>query len=154
MIKLNFSKVAIATIAFTLAVFAGNSAANPHTIQFVTIGTGGITGVYFPTGGSICRLVNRNRKETGIRCGVESTSGSVFNINAIRTGDLEMGLAQSDWQHHAYHGTSIFKEQGAFKDLRFVFSVYSEAATLVVRADSGIKDVMDIKGKRINYWRS
>ena len=48
--------------------------------QFVTIGTGGVTGVYYPTGGAICRLVNKARKEHGIRCSVESTGGSVMPI--------------------------------------------------------------------------
>ncbi len=118
--------------------------------QFVSIGTGGVTGVYYPTGGAICRLVNKNRKKTGIRCSVESTGGSVFNINAIRSGELEMGVAQSDWQFHAYNGTSKFKKAGAFKDLRAVFSVHAEPATLVVRADSGIKNFSDLKGKRMN----
>ncbi|NOQ42794.1 MAG: TAXI family TRAP transporter solute-binding subunit, partial [Desulfuromusa sp.] len=70
--------------------------------QFVTIGTGGVTGVYYPTGGAICRLVNKTRKEHGIRCSVESTGGSVYNLNTIRAGELDMGVAQSDWQYHAY----------------------------------------------------
>jgi len=118
--------------------------------QFVSIGTGGVTGVYYPTGGAICRLVNKNRKKTGIRCSVESTGGSVFNINAIRQGELEMGVAQSDWQYHAMKGTSKFKDAGPFEKLRAVFSVHAEPATLVVRADSGIKEFADLKGKRVN----
>ena len=69
--------------------------------EFITIGTGGVTGVYYPTGGAICRLVNKGRKEHGIRCSVESTGGSVYNINTIREGELEFGVAQSDWQYHA-----------------------------------------------------
>ena len=117
---------------------------------YVSIGTGGVTGVYYPAGGAICRLVNKNRKKTGIRCSVESTGGSVFNINAIRQGELDMGVAQSDWQYHAYRGTSIFKKAGPFKDLRAVFSLHAEPATLVVRADSGIKNFPDLKGKRVN----
>lgn len=52
--------------------------------QFISIGTGGVTGVYYPTGGAICRMVNKNRKEHGIRCSVESTGGSVYNINTMR----------------------------------------------------------------------
>ena len=92
--------------------------------EFITIGTGGVTGVYYPTGGSICRLVNKERKEHGVRCSVESTGGSVYNINTIREGELEFGVAQSDWQHHAYHGTSKFADQGAFPELRAVFSVH------------------------------
>lgn len=118
--------------------------------QFVTIGTGGVTGVYYPTGGAICRLVNKTRKEHGIRCSVESTGGSVYNLNTIAAGELDMGVAQSDWQYHAYHGTSKFKNQGPNKDLRAVFSVHPEPFTVVARADSGVKNFQDLKGKRVN----
>jgi len=118
--------------------------------DFVTIGTGGVTGVYYPTGGSICRLVNKYKKDTGVRCSVESTGGSVYNINAIRAGELEMGIAQSDWQYHAYKGDSKFSKAGPFKDLRAVFSVHPEPFTVVARADSGIKNFDDLKGKRVN----
>ena len=142
---------AVATAALLLGVTLSSStmAATPET-QFVSIGTGGVTGVYYPTGGAICRLVNKNRKKTGIRCSVESTGGSVFNINAIRQGELEMGVAQSDWQYHAYNGTSKFEDAGPFKELRAVFSVHAEPGTLIVRADSGIKNFSDLKGKRVN----
>ncbi|NNJ90363.1 MAG: TAXI family TRAP transporter solute-binding subunit [Gammaproteobacteria bacterium] len=118
--------------------------------NFITIGTGGVTGVYYPTGGSICRLVNKGRKQHGVRCSVESTAGSVYNINTIRAGDLDMGVAQSDWQFHAYNGTSKFKDAGAFKELRAVFSVHPEPFTVVARADSGIRNIEDLKGKRVN----
>ena len=118
--------------------------------QFVTIGTGGVTGVYYPTGGAICRLVNKTRKEHGIRCSVESTGGSVYNLNAIANNELDMGVAQSDWQYHAYNGTSKFESAGANKDLRAVFSVHPEPFTVVARADSGIKNFQDLKGKRVN----
>jgi TRAP transporter TAXI family solute receptor len=118
--------------------------------SFITIGTGGVTGVYYPTGGAICRLVNKTRKEHGIRCSVESTGGSVYNLNTIRAGELDMGVAQSDWQYHAYHGTSKFADQGPFKELRAVFSVHPEPFTVVARSDAGVKDFMDLKGKRVN----
>ncbi|MFQ6024406.1 MAG: TAXI family TRAP transporter solute-binding subunit [Acidiferrobacterales bacterium] len=118
--------------------------------EFITIGTGGVTGVYYPTGGSICRLVNKGRKQHGVRCTVESTGGSVYNLNTIRAGELDMGVVQSDWQYHAYNGTSKFKDKGAFKDLRAVFSVHPEPFTVVARADSGIKNFTDLKGKRVN----
>jgi hypothetical protein len=117
---------------------------------FITIGTGGVTGVYYPTGGAICRLVNKGREHHGIRCSVESTGGSIYNINTIRAGELDMGVAQSDWQYHAYNGTSKFEEQGPFKDLRAVFSVHPEPFTVVARKDSGIKKFEDLKGKRVN----
>ena len=117
---------------------------------FVTIGTGGVTGVYYPTGGAICRLVNKERKTHGIRCSTESTGGSVYNINTIRAGELDMGVAQSDWQYHSYRGTSKFKDQGPFKGLRAIFSVHPEPVTILARRDSGIRHINDLKGKRLN----
>jgi TRAP transporter TAXI family solute receptor len=118
--------------------------------QFVSIGTGGVTGVYYPTGGAICRLVNKGRKEHGVRCSVESTGGSVYNLNTIRQGELDFGVAQSDWQYHAYNGTSKFEDQGPYEDLRAVFSVHPEPFTVVARADSGISSFADLAGKRVN----
>jgi TRAP transporter TAXI family solute receptor len=118
--------------------------------KFISIGTGGVTGVYYPTGGAICRLVNKDRKEHGIRCSAESTGGSIYNINTIRAGELEFGVAQSDWQYHAYNGTSKFKDAGAFKDLRAVFSVHPEPVTILARSDAGIKNITDLKGKAVN----
>ena len=135
--------------AATVAVLsAAGSMASAE--EFITIGTGGVTGVYYPTGGAICRLVNKGRKEHGIRCSVESTGGSVYNINTIREGELEFGVAQSDWQYHAFNGTSQFEDAGAFEGLRAVFSVHPEPFTVVARADSGITNFDDLKGKRVN----
>lgn len=130
--------------ATAIAVSGGASAQ-----QFISIGTGGVTGVYYPTGGAICRLVNKDRKEHGIRCAVESTGGSVYNINTIKAGELEFGVAQSDWQYHAYHGTSKFADN-PFPEIRAVFSVHPEPFTLLVRADSGIESFEGLKGKRVN----
>ena len=116
---------------------------------FVTIGTGGVTGVYYPTGGAIQRLVNRGRAEHGVRVAVESTGGSVFNLNAIASGELDMGVAQSDWQFHAYNGShDNFPE--ANPDLRAVFSVHGEPFTVVARADSDIQTFEDLAGHRVN----
>lgn len=118
--------------------------------QFMTIGTGGVTGVYYAAGGAICRLVNKDRAKHGFRCTVESTGGSVANINTIRANDLDFGVAQSDWNYHGYKGTSSFKQTGAFTDLRSVFSIHPEPFTILARADANIKNVSDLKGKRVN----
>jgi len=118
--------------------------------QFISIGTGGVTGVYYPTGGAICRLVNKDRKEHGIRCSAESTGGSVYNINTVREGELEFGVAQSDWQYHAFNGTSKFEDQGEFESLRAVFSVHPEPFTLIAKKGSGITSFEDLKGKKVN----
>jgi len=118
--------------------------------RYVSIGTGGVTGVYYPTGGAICRLVNKGRKKHGIRCSAESTGGSIYNINTIRSGELDFGVAQSDWQFHAYNGTSKFKDKGPFKKLRAVFSVHPEPVTIIARDDANISNITDLKGKRVN----
>lgn len=133
----------------TAAMLMAGSA-NAAEQRFVSIGTGGITGVYYPTGGAICRLMNKMRKETGIRCSVESTGGSIFNINTIRSGELEFGVAQSDWQFHAYHGTSKFEDKGAYEGLRAVFSIHPEPVSMVARADAGINNLTEVQGKRVN----
>lgn len=118
--------------------------------QFITIGTGGQTGVYFVVGQSICRLVNRGTADHNLKCTAPSTGGSIANINAIKAGDMDMGVAQSDWQFHAYNGTSKFEEDGAFEKLRSVFSVHGEPFTVIARADAGITSFDDLKGKRVN----
>ncbi len=118
--------------------------------QFITIGTGGVTGVYYPTGGAICRLVNKDRKSHGIRCSVESTGGSVYNTRTIRQGELDFGVVQSDVQSAALSGTGKFEKDGAYPDLRALFSVHPEPMHVMARADSGITDVASMKGKKVN----
>jgi TRAP transporter TAXI family solute receptor len=146
--KMLFGLTAAILAAGSYGVIKSKSALAQQT--FVSIGTGGVTGVYYPTGGAICRLVNKCRKQHNIRCGVESTGGSIYNINTIKAGELDFGVAQSDWQYHAYNGTSKFKGKGAFKGLRAVFSVHPEPFTVVARTDSGIKNFNDLVGKRVN----
>jgi hypothetical protein len=134
------------------AAFSGAVASAPAMAQqkFVTIGTGGVTGVYYAAGGAICRLMNRDRARHGIRCSVESTGGSVFNINTIKAGELDFGVAQSDWQYHATKGTAVFQKDGAFKELRAVFSVHPEPFTVLARKEANITKFEDFKGKRFN----
>ena len=116
------------SVAAALAMVAGTALSLPVAAQqkFITIGTGGVTGVYYPTGGAICRLVNKERAKHGIRCSVESTGGSVFNVNTIKAGELDMGVAQSDINFHATKGSGPFKDGGAHSELRSVFSMQAE----------------------------
>jgi TRAP transporter TAXI family solute receptor len=121
-----------------------------HKTTFVTIGTGGVTGVYYPTGGAISRMINSKYDEYRIKATVESTSGSVFNINAVVNGDLEFGVAQSDRQYQAYNGLAEWAEAGRQTDLRSVFAIHPESITLIASAESGIRTVSDLRGKRVN----
>jgi uncharacterized protein len=118
--------------------------------KFISVGTGGVTGVYYAAGGAICRLVNKDRAKHGLRCSVESTGGSVFNINTIKAGELDMGFAQSDVQFNAARGQAQFKDAGAYGDLRAVFSVHPEPFTVLARKEVNAKTLADLKGKRFN----
>ena len=133
--------------ALGVALSAGTASAQQ---QFVTIGTGGVTGVYYAAGGAICRLLNKDRKEHGIRCSVESTGGSAYNVNTIKEGELDFGMVQSDVQFNAYNGAEQFADGGAHTDLRAVFSVHPEPFTVLAHPDSGVTKFEDFKGKRFN----
>lgn len=146
-IRIGYKHGLAAALVLALAALS-NSVALAE--KFITIGTGGQTGVYYVVGQSICKLVNRGQEQHGIKCTAPSTGGSVANLNAIAAGEQDMGVVQSDWQHHAYKGTDKFESQGPNEELRSVFSVYPEAFTVVARADSGITTFDDLKGKRVN----
>ena len=137
-----------ALLCLLLFVFTCQSIVFART--YVTIGTGGVTGVYYPTGGAISRMVNKKSKEYGLKATVESTAGSVYNINAVLSGELEFGVAQSDRQYQAYNGLAEWSQRGPQKDLRAVFSIHPEAITLIASQQSGISSVGDLKGKRVN----
>lgn len=121
-----------------------------NQLTFVSIGTGAVTGVYFPTGGAICRMINNKSDNYNIKATVEATAGSVYNINAVLNGDLEFGVVQSDRQYQAWHGLSEWQSRGAQKDLRSVFSIHPESVTLIASVNSKISEIIDLKGKRVN----
>ena len=133
-----------------LAMLGLAGGAEAQQQRFVTIGTGGVTGVYYAVGGAVCRLLNKDRKAHGIRCSVESTGGSAFNINTIKAGELDFGLTQSDVQYNALKGLAQFKEGGAYADLRAVYSVHPEPFTVLARKDLNATKFEDLKGKRVN----
>src|SRR3954462_8393361 len=117
-----------AFVMLLLAPFSGPAAAQQ---KFITIGPGGVTGVYYAVGGAVCRLMNKDRAKTGIRCSVESTGGSAFNINTIKAGELDFALAQSDTHYQALKGEKSVKDGGAYADVRSVYSVHPEPFTVL-----------------------
>jgi len=143
-----FTKLIVA--AGSVAVLASSAAAQER--KYVNIGTAGIGGGYYPTGGFICNVLNKSRKSQGhnIRCTVESTGGSVANLRSIQAGELDVATVQSDWQYHSYRGSSKFEEAGANEKLRFLFSLHTDTAHVVARADADLKDFSELKGKVVN----
>lgn len=121
-----------------------------HAQSFITIGTGPINGVYYPAGGAICKLVNQSRSQHNLRCLVESTTGSIYNIQQLRAQAFEFGIVQSDWQFHGYNGTDKFQAEGPYNKMRAIFSLHDEPFNIVVRKGAGINHLDDLKGKRIS----
>ncbi|AFL67669.1 TAXI family TRAP transporter solute-binding subunit [Sulfurospirillum barnesii] len=132
-----------------LLTLAGALSVPMFAAEFITIGTGGVTGTYYPTGGAICQMVNKNKKSTNIRCSVESTGGSVYNVNTIKAGELDFGIAQSDTVYQAFKGEEKFKDSPV-PELRSAIAIYPELLALVVSKKSGIEKITDVKGKKIN----
>lgn len=145
---MRISKTLLALAVSSLTAVAAPQAAAQQ--KFVTIGTGGVTGVYYAAGGAICRLMNKDRAKHGIRCSVESTGGSVVNINTLKAGEIDFGVAQSDWQYHAIKGSRVFEKDGVYSDLRAVFSLHPEPFTVLARKEAKISKFEDTKGKRFN----
>ena len=145
-------KLIITVIACFIA--SGLFSALPDDLQaaevFVTIGGGDFSGVYFPTGLAIAKMINSRRPEYHIRATVEATMGSTFNLNAIMAGYLDFGLSQSDTQYHAVTGLGNWANKGPQKELRAVFSIHKEQLTLVAAVDAGIQSVADLRGKRVS----
>lgn len=129
--------LAIAIAAFGIAMAQG----------FFTIGTGGVTGVYYPVGGAVSKLVND--ADVGLRLTVESTGGSVFNINAINSGQMDLALAQSDVVYQAYNGEVAF-EGAPVEKVRTVMGLHAEPMHLVCNADADVASFADIAGKRVS----
>lgn len=154
MIKRICSTIGLSILFFaTILVFSGGAGEKPGSETertFVTVGTGGVTGVYYPAGGAISKIVNKKYDEYKLKVTVESTAASVFNVNAIVAGDLEFGIVQSDRQSQAWVGEGEWKGKGAQKDLRSVCALHPESVTLIAADDAGIKTLEDLKGKRVN----
>lgn len=144
---MNYKKTLTWIFATALAG-AGLSGTAQAQERFITIGTGGQTGVYYVAGQSICRFVNRNAEN--IRCNAPASGGGVANVNGLRSGEFNFGIMQSDHQYKAMEGLAPFERQGEMEELRAVFSLQSEVFTVLARRDARINSLDDLKGKRVN----
>ncbi len=127
--------------SFALPVQAGK--------QLLSLGTGGVTGVYYPAGGAICRLVNLTRNAHGIRCAVESTGGSFSNIQRVKRGELDLGISEASFLYREAKAGAPGQGSG----LHSLFSLYTEYFTILARSDSQIRQFSDIEGKRVSIGR-
>lgn len=144
----NSAKKLAAVLGLLGLTFAAPASAEDQ--KFITIGTAGVTGMYYVVGNSICKFLNRTSDEHGYRCTAQASGGSIANLNGIAKGDMNFGTVQSDWQYHALHGTSAFADAGPNDKLRSVFSAHADIVTVLARADADIKTLTDLKGKRVN----
>ncbi|MBD1575249.1 TAXI family TRAP transporter solute-binding subunit [Vibrio sp. S11_S32] len=132
------------------ALLVISSALHAQENTSITIGSGSVSGVYYPAGASICKLINKGRKQHHIRCSVESSNGSIDNLTQLQAQDIDIAITQADWQYYAYHGSGPFASAGAYKEQRALFSLYNEPFNLLVRSDSAIHGLPNLLNKRVS----
>jgi TRAP transporter TAXI family solute receptor len=120
----------------------------------VTLATGTPGGVYHPVGNAICRMFNLEGEHQAMPCVAVSSDGSVANIRRVESGDSTFGLSQTDVAYAAFHGEGPFAAAGPDPKLRTLIALYPEAFTVVARADTGVRDFQDLRGKRIGIGTS
>jgi TRAP transporter TAXI family solute receptor len=135
--------------SIVVAGLASLAAVPATALTFFSVGSGDIDGNYYRVASAICALINRDAPDE-LRCSPESTAGSIYNLVALREGQLEIGIVQSDWQRHAAEGDSVFTEAGPMSNLRGVMSLYDETFTLLARRGAGITSFPDLAGKRVD----
>lgn len=150
--RFGFFGLVAAVVVLTAGLTTGLTARSGRAlaeVKYLIIGTGGPTGVYYPTGRIISRMVNRSSADHDLRLVVESTPGSVFNLNGVLKGDLDLGVVQSDLQYQAWKGLAEWRKSGPQAGLRSIFSIHSETFFLVAAGDSSIRAYVDLKGKSV-----
>ena len=118
--------------------------------KFIALGTESTPGVYHSVGKGICNLLNKRRDDTLVRCLTLNTGGTVYNIQAITTGELDAAIVQHDLLSYAYRGTKSFKAQGGNKDLRIIAHLYRMPVHVVVRKDADVNSYDSLPGVRLN----
>lgn len=148
--KLLFGLIVVVTAGFALLSLTEDRPVQSTADRFLVIATGGETGVYYPVGQEICKRLNADRVDHGLRCSARATAGSYYNIEALRRGEAEYAIVQSDWQHYAVRGAGGPQPLAAFPSLRAIMALHPEVLTVVVRQDAKIRTLSDLEGKRVN----
>ena len=139
-----FKRVVTAVCALALAVAVAGCGGGEKE-QFINIATGGTAGTYYPIGGAIAEVLNKN----GMNASAQSTGASVANINMLKDKQVELAIVQNDITYYAVNGEEMFKDTGKVENLTAIASLYPETCQFVVREDSGIKSISDLKDKRV-----
>ncbi len=132
-----------------LLVLAHSAPAGAQDLRLFSVGSGEVGGSYFAATNAICNSLNRAHRGV-LRCSPEATPGSLYNLEALRSYQLDFAMVQSDWQKAAYEGTDIYAAAGPMTNLTSVMSLYPESITVLARSGSGITQIADILGKRID----
>ncbi|MBR0260827.1 MAG: TAXI family TRAP transporter solute-binding subunit [Selenomonadaceae bacterium] len=140
-----FKRVVTVVCALALAVGVAGCGGGGDKEQFINIATGGTAGTYYPIGGAIAEVLNKN----GMNASAQSTGASVANINMLKDKQVELAIVQNDITYYAVNGEEMFKDSGKVENLKGIASLYPETCQFVVREDSGIKSINDLKGKRV-----
>jgi TRAP transporter TAXI family solute receptor len=143
--------IAAAILASSLAGCMAISVALAPTP--VTLATGTPGGIYHPVGNAICRMFNLESEHQPVPCVAVSSEGSVENIRRVERDASSFGLSQTDVAYAAFHGKGPFAAVGPDPRLRLLIALYPEAFTVVVRADAGIRDFQDLRGKRVGLGK-
>lgn len=132
-----------------LTFAAAGALAQDDDVQLFTFGAGDVSGGYYAAATAICDMVNRN-EQGALRCSPDPTSGSIYNLDALRNGELDFALVQSDWHRRAYEGTGQYTRIGPMDDLRSVMGLYGETLTILARREAGITGFAGLLGKRVD----
>ena len=136
-----------AVLAAMVVFFTGcNGNSDVEGKKFLNIGTGGTAGTYYPIGGAMAEILNK--EIPGMSASAQSTGASVANVNMLGDGTIDLATVQNDIAYYAAHGTEMFVDKKV-DGLKGVASLYPETCQFVTLKSSGIKSLSELKGKRI-----
>ncbi|MDX1434318.1 MAG: TAXI family TRAP transporter solute-binding subunit [Gammaproteobacteria bacterium] len=119
-------------------------------LDIVTIAGGRHGGVYLHTGRAICRFVNASRARHQLRCLARSSADPVSAVRALHEGERSYALVPSDVLYDAYAGRDRFADSGPWRNLRRVLALQDEPLVVLARAQSGVRRLEDLRGRRVN----
>ncbi|PHS35820.1 MAG: C4-dicarboxylate ABC transporter substrate-binding protein [Alkaliphilus sp.] len=145
--KFAFFMALMLLVSMIVVGCGGTEDTGSDEVQFVTIATGGSAGAYFALGGTVAKLLNENVEN--VNASVQSTGASAVNATLMGEGKIEIAFAMNDVVSYAFTGTEVFADKGKFDNIRGIASLYPNFVQIITLERSGIKEVEDMRGKRI-----